>query len=309
MLTFGAAQHLPRPGRPARPTPTDVAELVDALLEPAVRHRRRAGWCSWSTATTPPPADGAGGACSTGFDGRRASRSSTCCGPTGSRWFPLLPARGRAGGGRPYDVSAHPFAAAGGARRPGDPRLAGGAGRARCDTDPDAVAAVERGWPRRRPVPDRQRPAGGRAGCAATVRGTWTTAARPTTRGGPAAGRACTRRRGPRRRLGAADPGRRPPARRALDRRRAARPRPTCRGAGGRCSAFAAWLAGHGALAWCAVDRCAEADARLLAGRPGRATLLEHGVPPSAWEPDVDWPAGSARPGLTLRRVRTAAVH
>jgi len=48
--------------------------------------------------------------------------------------------------------------------------------------------------------------------------------------------------------------------------------------------AFAAWLAGNGALAWCAVDRCRRAD-------PGHrlATLvsdaLEAALPPSAWQP------------------------
>lgn len=46
--------------------------------------------------------------------------------------------------------------------------------------------------------------------------------------------------------------------------------------------ALAAWLAGHGALAWCAVDRCVEADpdnslARLV------GDLLAGAVPPSSW--------------------------
>ena len=43
---------------------------------------------------------------------------------------------------------------------------------------------------------------------------------------------------------------------------------------------FAAWLAGHGALAWCAVDACQEADpdyglADIL------SQLLAHAVPPT----------------------------
>lgn len=47
---------------------------------------------------------------------------------------------------------------------------------------------------------------------------------------------------------------------------------------------FAAWLAGDGALAWCAVDRCREADpdyslAALL------ADALTRAVPPSTWRP------------------------
>lgn len=46
--------------------------------------------------------------------------------------------------------------------------------------------------------------------------------------------------------------------------------------------AFSAWLAGHGALGWCALDRCLAAvpDHRLglMVG-----TALENAVPPSAW--------------------------
>jgi hypothetical protein len=47
---------------------------------------------------------------------------------------------------------------------------------------------------------------------------------------------------------------------------------------------FAAWLSGHGALAWCAVDRAHEADpgyrlADLL------AEALVAGIPPSTWQP------------------------
>jgi hypothetical protein len=46
--------------------------------------------------------------------------------------------------------------------------------------------------------------------------------------------------------------------------------------------AFAAWLAGHGALAWCAVDVCLEADPDYgLAEAVSR--LLTHAVPPSEW--------------------------
>ena len=47
---------------------------------------------------------------------------------------------------------------------------------------------------------------------------------------------------------------------------------------------FSAWLAGHGALAWCAVDRSLRADphhslARLV------ADMLDAALPPSRWEP------------------------
>ena len=45
---------------------------------------------------------------------------------------------------------------------------------------------------------------------------------------------------------------------------------------------LAAWLAGHGALAWCAVDRCQAVDPdNTLAGLV--ADMLTHAVPPSAW--------------------------
>ena len=46
--------------------------------------------------------------------------------------------------------------------------------------------------------------------------------------------------------------------------------------------AFAAWLDGNGALAWCALDRVAAVDpAYPMAHFVG--TLLEQAVPPSAW--------------------------
>jgi Domain of unknown function (DUF4192) len=46
--------------------------------------------------------------------------------------------------------------------------------------------------------------------------------------------------------------------------------------------ALAAWLAGNGALAWCAVDRCFEADPdNSLAELVGE--LLSRAVPPSSW--------------------------
>jgi len=52
-------------------------------------------------------------------------------------------------------------------------------------------------------------------------------------------------------------------------------------------TAFCAWQAGDGALAWCALDRCfAVADDHAL----GRclAECLTRAVPPSAWEEVVD---------------------
>lgn len=53
--------------------------------------------------------------------------------------------------------------------------------------------------------------------------------------------------------------------------------------------AFAAWQAGHGALAWCALDRCAEVDdAHPLAGLV--AQVLERALPPEAWDEHADLP-------------------
>jgi hypothetical protein len=48
--------------------------------------------------------------------------------------------------------------------------------------------------------------------------------------------------------------------------------------------AFAAWLSGHGALAWCALDRCWEVDPAYSIADCIRE-LLEHAVPPSIWTP------------------------
>lgn len=55
--------------------------------------------------------------------------------------------------------------------------------------------------------------------------------------------------------------------------------------------AFAAWLRGHGALAWCALDRCTAVDpAYSMAARI--RDLLEGAVPPTAWTgiPQEDLP-------------------
>ncbi|HEU5036703.1 MAG TPA: DUF4192 domain-containing protein [Nocardioides sp.] len=54
--------------------------------------------------------------------------------------------------------------------------------------------------------------------------------------------------------------------------------------------ALAAWLAGHGALAWCALDRCAEVDEdHPLAGVIAR--VLTEALPPDAWDQPTDEPA------------------
>lgn len=48
--------------------------------------------------------------------------------------------------------------------------------------------------------------------------------------------------------------------------------------------AFAAWLGGKGALAWCALDRCFEVDPADALGEQV-AALLESATPPSVWAP------------------------
>ncbi|MDO7869424.1 DUF4192 domain-containing protein [Nocardioides jiangxiensis] len=57
--------------------------------------------------------------------------------------------------------------------------------------------------------------------------------------------------------------------------------------------AFCAWLAGHGALAWCAVDRARLADPHCSLAVLV-ADLLEGAVPPAAWSP-IDGPGGAAK--------------
>ena len=47
--------------------------------------------------------------------------------------------------------------------------------------------------------------------------------------------------------------------------------------------AFAAWLSGHGALAWCALDRCAESDPDYRLADHLAQTLI-HAIPPTTWE-------------------------
>ena len=70
--------------------------------------------------------------------------------------------------------------------------------------------------------------------------------------------------------------------------------------------AFAAWLAGDGALSWCAVDRCRESDpTHSLAGLV--AQLLESATPPDTWatlQPEV---GGERGPGGVRPALRTVS--
>ncbi len=54
---------------------------------------------------------------------------------------------------------------------------------------------------------------------------------------------------------------------------------------------WAAWQAGHGALAWCAVDLAAEGDPDYTLARY-LAHALEQAVPPTVWESGWDWKEG-----------------
>jgi hypothetical protein len=70
-------------------------------------------------------------------------------------------------------------------------------------------------------------------------------------------------------------------------------------------TAFCAWQSGHGALAWCALDRCFEIDEGHSLGRC-LAECLVRAVPPSAWGevveeqpagPECPHPFGASQPG------------
>ena len=56
---------------------------------------------------------------------------------------------------------------------------------------------------------------------------------------------------------------------------------------------LAAWQGGQGALAWCAVDRCAEVDAAHPLARY-LTSVLTHAVPPDEWQPESRWGGLSA---------------
>jgi hypothetical protein len=61
-------------------------------------------------------------------------------------------------------------------------------------------------------------------------------------------------------------------------------------------TAFAAWQAGHGALAWCALDRCFDVEPQHALARQ-LAECLARAVPPSAWDEATEPPAGESDSG------------
>jgi hypothetical protein len=60
-------------------------------------------------------------------------------------------------------------------------------------------------------------------------------------------------------------------------------------------TAFCAWQAGHGALAWCALDRCFEVDPDHRLGRC-LAECLVRALPPTAWTDPATLPTGGPLP-------------
>ena len=281
MLTFGARSAFH--ARIDLPPPEQAGEAVEALLEPARRHRVRRVVLVLYTEDAP-RAERVWRALVTAFeqagvDVVEALRAD------GRRWFALLPGRpGVPEWGVPYDVSAHPFAvqAVVDGRVTHDSR---GALAASLAPDPTRVAALasvvaegpaepargaaEAGWVRA--TVSRHVAAGTVTDDAEAARlladlrvvwlrdVAWSLLVRETAQD----------------HVGFwTDLVRRCPADLAAA--------PTA------LLGFAAWLAGHGALAWCAVDACLEADPDYgLAGILSQ--LLTHAVPPTEWEHEMGW--------------------
>jgi hypothetical protein len=273
MLTFGAVRtfharvDLPPPG-------SATTAVVESLREPAVRHGvRRVVFVLYSE------------------EARRAERVAArlvrdfrrsgvevvdALRADGRCWFPLLPGRrSRPATGTPYDVSAHPFAAQ--AVLDGRVTLASRAElAASVATDPGRAARVAAAG-----APDAS-PAGAEW-VRATLRRHASAGTSPSDAEAARLLRAVT-----------VVPEARDAAWAGVARSDAEghvalwtdllrrSPEPLVPAAAGVLG-LVAWLAGHGALAWCAVDRSFSAQpghplARLVAG------LLEAAVPPSEWE-------------------------
>lgn len=280
MLTFGAERTFhARVDLP--PVDEDVPDMVAALLDPVCRHRvRRVVFILYAADPT---------------SARNVSRSLVrafrdagvevidVLRADGQRWFPLLRARpGVPKWGVPYDVTAHRFAAQsvldGQVTHASRAELA-----ASLRSDPERVAELtvavsrlprwgrqpvgEEAWARslvRRHVADGTLLEDDDAArlllglCHLQVRdAAWALMTRDNARAHLGLWTDLVRR--------APDPLLAPPA--AL-------------------LAFAAWLAGQGALAWCAVDRCVEVDPGYrLAGYVAQA--LTHALSPDVWETDA----------------------
>ena len=287
MLTFGASQPFhARVDLP--PSRAEIPEVVEALAAPARRHRvRRVVFVIYSAddRLSKPLAQ----ALVRAF-GRSGVEVIEVLRADGRRWFALLPGRrGVPEHGVPYDVTAHPFAARavvdGLVTHRSRGELAASLAR-----DPERVAALAAALAARPPE---------RGGPMAAA---WV---RSTVGGHVAAGTlpddaAAARLLGLLRDLQLRDVAwslvGRDNARGHVElwtdlvRRSPADVLP----APAALLAFSAWLAGHGALAWCAVDACLEADPEyVLAGIVSQ--LLAEAVPPSTWDHEVAPPGRHPR--------------
>jgi len=291
MLTFGARQAFH--ARVDRPDgPGEVAEVVQALLEPARRHRvRRVVLVVYADD------DGSVAGLAAALRERFAAAGieiAEMLRADGRRWFPLLDDRGD-GPGVPYDVGAHPFLAHAVLRGQvtHDSRAALAAS---LEVEPvraarvgELVAALPDDWPPVDEPPAEEVLAEGewvhglvsaRTGagtfpsdeevarllCAIQVRRIRDAAWCPLTRVTAEAHVAFWTdvvRRSPLELLA-------PPA--AL-------------------LGWAAWQAGHGALAWCAADLSASCDPDYTLTLY-LAHALEHAIPPDVWESGWDWKEG-----------------
>lgn len=279
LLTFGAGPSFhARVDLPAGPD--DVPLVVDALVDPCLRHHvERVVVVLYAAGPSHVRhlADHLGAA----FAREGIEVLELMC-ADGHRWFPMLPARGgrptACDDGVPYDVSAHPFAAeavvAGLVTHPSRDAMA-----ATLVADGAAVDRVAAVLAQQRPasadwvqeLTRRHVPPGTVPGPADLARlvlsvadpeareGAWCTISRADAREHVAFWTAVLR----------------------------ATPEDLAAGPAAVLS-FAAWLAGHGALSWCAVERALEADptcslAETVSG------LLVSAVSPARWQAP-GWP-------------------
>jgi hypothetical protein len=274
MLTFDAQSpfhaRVDLPG--AADGPDGVADMVTSLLDPAVRHG--VGRTFFVVYTDQPlPAERVA---------RRLVRRFREAGidvidvlrADGQRWFPLLRSRRSVpSAGVPYDVSAHPFAA-----RAVVEGMVTHESRAalaqQLEPDPEATARVVAAL-REHSVP----------GTTSVTGDVLRHVADRTVPDDHEAGRLLQAVAGPAGRHAAMLAMSRAEAKHHVELwtdlvRRA--PEPLVGPAAGLL-ALAAWLSGHGALAWCAVDR---AEAVTPGQQPAAmvADLLLHAVPPECWE-------------------------
>jgi hypothetical protein len=294
MLTFGATQafhaRVDRPGGP-----DEVAEVVQALLAPARRHRvPRVVFVVY----------GAGGELTRELAGQlRAGfvdagiAVAQMLRADGTRWFPLLggPHGPHDGPGVPYDIAAHPFLAQAVLRG----QVTHGSR--------DALAASLEVDPVR---------AGRIAELVAAMSGPWLSIDEPPAHelliagewvhrlvSGHTAAGACPTDEEAARLLGSIQVLRVrdaawSPLTRATAPAHVAFWTDVCRRTPGELLAppatllgWAAWQAGHGALAWCAVDLATDCDPDYtLAHYLGHA--LAQAIPPSVWESGWDWKEG-----------------